>query len=78
MGFNYPMCGCETIDDFVGKMKRSEGSQLDLFTEFIKRNALGGYLRDLDWAGFAKAYNGSGYRENKYDEKLESAYNKYK
>lgn len=78
MGFNYLMCGCETIDDFVGKMKRSEGSQLDLFTEFIKRNALGGYLRDLDWAGFAKAYNGPGYRENKYDEKLESAYNKYK
>lgn len=78
MGFNYPMCGCETIDDFVSKMKRSEGSQLDLFTEFIKRNALGGYLRDLDWAGFAKAYNGPGYRENKYDEKLESAYNKYK
>lgn len=78
MGFNYLMCGCETIDDFVGKMKRSEGSQLDLFIEFIKRNALGGYLRDLDWAGFAKAYNGPGYRENKYDEKLESAYNKYK
>ena len=78
MGFNYLMCGCETIDDFVGKMKRSEGSQLDLFTEFIKRNALGGYLRDLDWAGFAKAYNGPGYRENKYDEKLESAYKKYK
>lgn len=78
MGFNYPMCGCETIDDFVGKMKRSEGSQLDLFIEFIKRNALGGYLRDLDWEGFAKAYNGPGYRENKYDEKLESAYNKYK
>lgn len=78
MGFNYKVCGCDTVTQFVDLMKESEGSQLDLFVEFIKGNSLESYLRNLDWAGFAKKYNGPAYRENKYDEKLEKAYEKYK
>ncbi len=78
MGFNYLTCGCDTIDEFVQEMKKSEGSQLCLFAEFIRRNGWGVYLRDLDWSGFARKYNGPGYRENQYDVKLEKAYKKYK
>jgi hypothetical protein len=35
------------------------------------------YLRDKDWAGFARRYNGPAYAENKYDEKLSAAYEKF-
>lgn len=78
MGFNYKSCGCESVEEYVSRSKMSEGAQLDLFVEFIKSNKLDKYLREKDWAGFAKKYNGPGYRENKYDEKLEAAYKKYR
>lgn len=78
MGFNYKSCGCKSVDEFVSKSKQSEGAQLDLFIEFIKSNKLDAYLREKDWAGFAKRYNGPGYKENMYDEKLEKAYKKYR
>lgn len=35
-------------------------------------------LQRHDWAGFARGYNGAGYKRNNYDEKLRQAYNKYK
>jgi hypothetical protein len=35
-------------------------------------------LENLDWAKFARGYNGAGYKQNKYDEKLAAAYKKYK
>lgn len=78
MGFNHKVCGCSTVQEFVEKMQQNEGGQLDLFTAFIQGNELDGYLRSKDWVGFAKRYNGPAYAENKYDEKLEKAYLKYK
>lgn len=78
MGFNYESCGCKSIDEFVTRMKQSEKEQLDMFMQFIINNKLDKYLRARDWVGFAKRYNGPGYAENKYDTKLQQAYNKYK
>lgn len=78
MGFNYSICGCSSVNEFVGKMMESEGSQLDLFVAFLKGNKWDKYLKNLDWAGFAKNYNGPKYAENKYDQKLKAAYNKHK
>ena len=49
-----------------------------LFTAFIQSNRLDTCLRNKDWAGFAKRYNGPAYAENQYDKKLEKAYHKYK
>lgn len=31
-----------------------------------------------NWAQFAKAYNGPAYKENKYDAKLNEAYQRYR
>lgn len=78
MGFNYESCGCKSVNEFITRMKCSEKDQLDMFMQFIINNKLDKYLRTCDWAGFAKRYNGPGYAENKYDTKLERAYNKYK
>ena len=49
-----------------------------LLTAFIQSNRLDTYLRNKDWAGFAKRYNGPAYAENQYDKKLEKAYHKHK
>ncbi|MBR5594140.1 MAG: N-acetylmuramidase family protein [Bacteroidaceae bacterium] len=78
MGFNYATCKCDSVQQFVALMKENEGKQLDLFTAFIQSNRLDTYLRNKDWAGFAKRYNGPAYAENQYDKKLEKAYHKHK
>jgi hypothetical protein len=77
MGFHYKSLGYAEIMQFVGEMKESEGHQLKIFTKFIQVNNLGKYLKNKQWAEFAKRYNGAGFKENKYDEKLEKAYKKY-
>jgi hypothetical protein len=77
MGFNFKACGCTNVDDFVKKMALSEGSQLDLFVNYIKSSFLDDELRVLDWRGFAKQYNGPQYEKNQYHIKLDRAYQKY-
>jgi hypothetical protein len=78
MGFNFKMCGCITIQEFINKMSESEDSQLELFVNYIISAKLDDELRNLQWAQFASKYNGPGYAKNKYDIKLATAYKKYK
>jgi hypothetical protein len=78
MGNNHNACGIGNVNSFVDAMCISEGRQLELFVAFLKRYNLQSHLQRLNWAGFAAAYNGSGYKKNKYDEKLEAAYNSFK
>ncbi len=78
MGFNYATCGCSDVEEFVEKMKSNEGAQLDIFAHFIKNNSLDKYLRDLNWGEFARRYNGPSYAQNRYDVKLQEAYQQYK
>lgn len=77
MGFNYPVCGFGDVENFVDAMKVSEGEQLKAFCNYVIGNAIDDELRNHDWAGFAKRYNGAEYWKNKYDEKLAAAYKKY-
>lgn len=78
LGNNYAECGQRNVADFVETMRRSEADQLMLFVAYLEKRKLQVYLRNKDWAGFARKYNGPAYAKNKYDEKLEAAYNKYK
>lgn len=77
MGFNYGICGYNSIDNFVKSMHTAEG-QLKALVNFIKARGLADELVRLDFKGFARGYNGKGYRANKYDEKIERAYWKFK
>jgi hypothetical protein len=77
MGFNAISIGYNSIDEFVQKMHLNEKEHLIAFGKFLKTNNLIPYLQNKDWAGFAFRYNGSGYKANKYDEKLATAYRKY-
>ena len=77
MGFNFRKCNCSSIDDFVKKMNESQEQHLNLMLAFLENSNLIEPLRNRQWATFAKGYNGSGYAQNKYHTKLETAYRSY-
>jgi len=77
MGYHWKSLGYVSVQDFVEKMYRSEGEQLEAFVRYIKVNNLAHYLRDKDWAGFAKRYNGPNYKVNRYDTKMAHAYERF-
>ncbi|MGO3183084.1 MAG: N-acetylmuramidase domain-containing protein [Aequorivita sp.] len=77
MGFNYRLVGYYDVLEFVCNMKKNEQQQLAAFGEFLKANNLLSYLRNHQWAEFAKRYNGPDYKENHYDDKLKNTYNKF-
>lgn len=77
MGFNHDICSVDSPEEFYNLMCESEFRQLTLGLEFIRNNNLVKYIVKKDWAGFAKRYNGSGYKQNQYDIKLEKAYKEY-
>jgi hypothetical protein len=74
MGFNHRAAGYESAWDMVVSFADSESNQLAGMINFIKNNKLDDELRAKDWAGFARGYNGSGYKANSYDTRLAKAY----
>lgn len=78
MGFNYKLCGCKTLQEFINRMNESEEAQLILFTNYIINSYLDDELIELDWNGFASGYNGPLYLKNNYHGKLKNAYNFFK
>ncbi|WP_051460562.1 N-acetylmuramidase domain-containing protein [Xanthobacter sp. 126] len=48
-------------------------AQVDMMIAEIKRKSLVDELQRGDWAGFARAYNGEGYKKNEYDTRLAAA-----
>ncbi len=77
MGFNHEACGFKTVAQFVDAMVKSERDQLLAFARLLRTWGLGEKLKRGDWAGFARKYNGPGYKTNRYDEKLEAAYKRF-
>ncbi len=77
-GFNYAICGCKSIDEFVYLQSYSELQQLEIFATLIENSGLTKYLKNRNWAGFASKYNGSSYARRGYHTKMANAYNKYK
>ncbi|GAB3388196.1 N-acetylmuramidase family protein [Lysobacter fragariae] len=77
MGFNYRLCGFDSVQAFVNAMYQGEGAQLDAFVAYVKARHLDDELQRRDWPGFAHGYNGPRYAENRYDTKLASAYRRH-
>lgn len=74
MGYHWKTCGYATLQAFVNAQYTAAG-QLDAFVRFINADVrLVRALHSRDWATFARVYNGPGYKANKYDTKLASAY----
>lgn len=82
MGYHYEALGYDSIDHFVSQMYLHEREHLKAFGKFISINRISGksltdWLREKNWAKFARGYNGAGYAQNKYDTKLQKAYEKF-
>lgn len=78
MGFNHEAAGFDTVDDMVTAMVKDEDAQLLAMAGFIKSNNLDGALQEQNWESFARGYNGTNFKKNKYDERLAAAHAKYK
>ena len=76
-GFNYKLCGCSSVNEFVKRMAYSELEQLQLFAVFITNTGMVESLRKKDWATFARKYNGPSYAKRGYHTKMAKAYKKY-
>ena len=77
-GFNYKLCGCSSVEEFVRLMSYSELEQLELFAAFVRNTGMLDDLKKKDWAGFARKYNGASYARRGYHTRMASAYAKYK
>lgn len=77
-GFNWKLCGAASPQDFVERISRSEFDQLQLFANFITNTGLTKYLKQKNWAAFAKYYNGPAYASQGYHTKMANAYRKHK
>ncbi|GFO63989.1 N-acetylmuramidase family protein [Geomonas paludis] len=76
MGFNHS--GFKNVFDFCDAMFLSEKEHLKSFLAYCQDHHLIPLLRDRKWALFPKGYNGTAYKQNHYDLKLETAYQHYK
>lgn len=74
LGENWKTCGASDPFDFAWQESRDAQHQLSHFLNFVRRNHLDGHLARLDWASFARGYNGTAYAQNHYDARLAHAY----
>lgn len=74
LGENFAVCGATSPWSFAWRQAQTEGDQLEAFVLFVEERGLKGPLQRGDWAAFARGYNGTGYRANRYDERLAAAY----
>lgn len=77
MGFNHQLAGYDSAKEMVEDFLDDEETHLEAMIQFILSTGLDDNLRAHDWDGFAKGYNGSGYKKNNYHIKLKAAYEKW-
>ena len=74
LGANYSACGYGHVAEFVAAMCASAAAQLGALNAFLEWRGIDKPLRALDWANVGRLYNGTAYRQNRYDEKLAANY----
>lgn len=77
MGFNHKLAGYPSAKAMVEDFLEGEAQHLQAMVNFIANTGLAKALREHDWRGFAKGYNGSQYEKNHYHTKLAAAYRKW-
>ena len=70
MGFNHKKAGYSSVLKMVEAFMDDEETHLQAAVNFIVASNIDDDLRRHDWHGFARVYNGSGYRKNNYHTKL--------
>ena len=74
MGSHWETLGFKSARDFETRAKEGFEGQLDIMMRYADAFGVIPHLRRGDWSAVARIWNGSGYRKNKYDEKMKDAY----
>lgn len=74
MGTHFKTLGYGSVEAMVQEARSSIAGQMRLMMRFIRKNGLAVYIERLDWAGFARRYNGPAYKKNSYDTRIAAAY----
>lgn len=77
-GFNWKLCGCDSVQQFVELMSRSERDQLELFGHLITACGMLPALQKKQWLAFATKYNGARAKARGYHRRMAAAYKRYK
>lgn len=77
MGFNATALGYASAAVMVAAMRESEDAQLRAVAAFIRHHDLAAALRAGDWRAVARAYNGKGFAQGRYDERLRQAHARF-
>ncbi|WP_348649047.1 N-acetylmuramidase domain-containing protein [Rhizobium leguminosarum] len=78
MGAHWSWLGYATVQELVSEACSGIVGQVQLMSRFIARSKLTDELRNRDWAGFARQYNGPSYKKMNYDTKMAVAYGRYR
>lgn len=74
MGAHWKSLGYKSPEHMVGVATAGISGQVDIMMKFILKNNLVQFIRTLNWAAFARRYNGPNYAKYEYDIRLEKAY----
>lgn len=77
LGDNYKLCGYRSPQEMVTDFTVDEDRHLTAMIRFIRARGLDDELRNHDWAGFARGYNGALYASHGYHIKLKAAYERW-
>jgi hypothetical protein len=77
LGENFQAAGFSDAGSMVTAMCGAEDAQILAVCKFLTSSGLDRALRNHDWAGFARGYNGPNYVKYSYDTKLLQNYQKY-
>ncbi|WLH83325.1 N-acetylmuramidase family protein [Pseudomonas sp. FP2338] len=73
MGFNFALCGYKSVFEFVTAQKLNASQQLMAFVGFCRKTpALLKAMRNKDFTGMARHYNGADYGD--YDRRIRQAF----
>jgi murein L,D-transpeptidase YcbB/YkuD len=74
MGAHWQWLGYGSVDALAEEARSGIAGQVRLMARFIQKSGLASKLKNHNWAGFARGYNGPAYRKNRYDKKMARAY----
>lgn len=78
MGYHGPEMGFKSAVEMVQFMEVGGlVAQIDVMVRWIKHSGFVPLINKRKWTAFAKAYNGPGYAQNKYDTKMASAFGRW-
>lgn len=74
MGAHWAKLGYNSVGGFVARARKDLAGQIEIMVRYIERFGLVDELQRLDFAAFARGYNGPAYAKHGYHTKMKRAY----